>query len=95
MEFASRVSVVHGIKRGDLVHTHGWHLQYPRDLVHDADACESMLALTEVEEWHDSGLLVLRRVPGDNLLDELFILGSEFEGYVCVVFRSIAVLQAV
>lgn len=92
MEFARRVPVVHGVECGDLVYTHGRHLQYPRNLVHDADACEAVLALAEVEEWHDGGLLVLGRIPRNDLLDELFILGSEFEGDVRVILGSITVL---
>ena len=93
MELARRVPVVHGIEGRDLVHTHGGHVQYPRNLVHDADACETMLALAEVEERHHGGLLVLRRVPGDDLLDELLILRGELEGDFGVVFRRIAMLR--
>jgi hypothetical protein len=92
MELARGVAVVHGVESSDLVYTHWWHLQYPRNLVHDADACESVLALAKVEEWHNGGLLVLGRVPGDNLLDELQVLGCELEGDVRIVLGCIAVL---
>ena len=85
--------VVHGVESRDLVHTHGRHLQYPCNLVHDADAAESVLALSEVEEWHNGGLLVLRGVPRDDLLDELFILGSEFEGNFEIIFGGVAMLH--
>jgi hypothetical protein len=92
VELARGVAVVHGVEGGDLVDTHGRHLQYPRHLVHDADAREAMLALSEVEERHHGGLLVLGRVPGDNLLDELLVLRRELEGDFGIVLRCIAVL---
>jgi len=38
-----------------------------------------MLSLSEVEQWHDSRFLVLRRIPGENLLDERLVLRGEFE----------------
>jgi hypothetical protein len=91
--FADRVPVVHGVEGRDLVYTHWWHLQYPRNLVHDTDAAESVLALSEVEERHNGGLLVLRGVPGDDLLDELLILGCEFERNLEVIFGGVAMLH--
>lgn len=87
--------VVHGVESRDLVHTHGRHLQYPCNLVHDADAAESVLALSEIEERHDGGLLVVGGVSRDNLLDELLILFGELEGNRGVVLWTIAVLRAV
>ena len=93
MVFADRVPVVHGVEGRNLVYTHWWHLQYPRHLVHDTDAAEAVLALSEVEERHDGGLLVLRGVPGDDLLDEFLILGCEFEGDFEVVFGGVAMLH--
>jgi hypothetical protein len=95
VELARRIPVVHGIEGGDLVDTHWGHLQYPRDLVHDADAGEAVLALAKIEERHDGGLLVLGRIPGNNLLDELLVLRTELEGDARIVLRCIAVLQAV
>jgi hypothetical protein len=92
--FADRVPVVHGVECRYLVHSHGRHLQYPRNLIHDADAAESVLALAEVEERHDGGLLVLRGVPGDDLFDERLILRREFEGNLEVVLGSVAMLYA-
>ena len=94
VELAHGVPVVHGVEGRNLVYTHWWHLQYPRNLVHDADAAESVLALSEVEERHDGGLLVLGGVSGDNLLDEFLILWCKFEGNFEVVLRRVAVLQA-
>jgi hypothetical protein len=92
VELARGISVVHGVEGGDLVDTHGRHLQYARHLVHDADAREAVLALSEVEERHDGSLLVLRRVPGDNLLDELLVLRRELKGDFGIVLRRVAVL---
>jgi hypothetical protein len=93
VELAGRIPVVHGVESGDLVYTHWWHLQYPRNLVHDADASEAVLALAEIEEWHNGGLLVLGRVARDNLLDELLVLRGELEWDVRIVLRCIAVLR--
>jgi hypothetical protein len=93
VKFARGVPVVHGIESGDLIDTHWWHLQYPCNLIHDADARKPMLSLTKVQKWHDSGLLVLRRIARNDLLDKVFILRSEFEGDFRVVLRSIAVLE--
>lgn len=93
MELAHRVAVVHGVESGNLVDSHGRHLQESRNLVHDTDAGETVLPLSEVEQRHDGGLLVLAGVAGQHFLDELLILGVEFEGDVEVVFGCVAVLQ--
>ena len=87
--------VVHGVEGRDLVHTHGWHLQYPRDLIHDADASETMLSLSEIEKRHNSSLLVVGRVSRNDLLDELLILGTKLEWNGRVVLWGITVLRAV
>jgi hypothetical protein len=79
------LSVVHGVESGNLVDTHGGHFQPAGNLVHDTDAAETVLALTKVEKGHDGGLLVLRRVSAEDLLNELFILGIELEGDIEVV----------
>lgn len=91
---AHGVPVVHGVEGGDLVHSHRGHLQYPRNLVHDADAGKSVLSLSEVKKRHDGGLLVVGGVPRDNLLDELLVLCAELEGNRRVVLRAVAVLRA-
>ena len=91
-EFADWCSVVHGVEGGHLVHAHRRHLQDARYLVHDADACETVLALTQVEQRHHSGLLVLRRIPLDDLSDDLLILRCELEGEVGVVVGCVSVL---
>jgi hypothetical protein len=92
--FAHWCPVVHGVERRDLVHTHGRHLEEARNLVHDADAAEAVLALAKIQQGHDGGLLVLRGVAGDNLLDELLILLRELEWDRGVVLGRIAVLRA-
>lgn len=93
MVTADWLSVVHGVESGDLVDTHRGHLQSAGNLVHDTDAAESVLALSEVEQWHDGGLLVLRGVSAEHFLDELLILLVELERGVGIVFGGIAVLQ--
>jgi hypothetical protein len=93
VELAHRVAVVHGVESGDLVDSHRRHLQDTRNLVHDADASETVLSLSEVEQRHDGGLLILAGVAGQHFLDELLILGIEFEGDIEVVLGSVAVLR--
>ena len=93
VELANRGPVVHGVERGDLVDAHGGHLEDARHLVHDADAGEAVLALAEVEQRHDGGLLVLGRVPLEDLGDDGLILGGELEGDVGVVVGGVAVLS--
>jgi hypothetical protein len=95
VESANRVPVVHGVESGHLVHAHWGHLQEARNLIHDADACEAVLALSQVEQWHDGGLLVLRRVAGEDLLNELLILCGKLEGYRGVIDVGIAMLGVV
>jgi hypothetical protein len=86
------VSVVHGVESGNLVDAHRRHFQSAGDLVHDADATETVLALAKVEQGHDGGLLVLRRVSAEDFLNELLVLGIEGEGDVEVVLWCVAVL---
>lgn len=62
--FPDGSAVVHGVESGNLVDAHGRHLEETRNLVHDAETGESVLALAEVEDRHHGGLLVLRRVVG-------------------------------
>lgn len=60
--FTNRVAVVHCVEGRDLVYPHWRHLQKSRNFVHDTDACEAVLALAEIEQRHNGGLLVLRWV---------------------------------
>lgn len=91
-EFANWRAIVHGVERGNLVDTHRGHLKNPRDFVHDTDRGESVLALAEVQDWHDSSLLVLRRVALEEFSDDGLILWREFEGNIGVVIGGVAVL---
>lgn len=93
MESSHGIPVVHGVEGGHLVYSHRWHFQDSRHLIHDTDACEAMLALTQVQQGHDSGLLVLARVSRKDFFDELLILGVEFKGNRRVVLRCVAMLQ--
>ena len=75
------VPVEHGVKSRDFIHAHGGQLEHLRDIVHDADACPSLiLALPKVKERNDSRFLVLGRVACYNLLRTLQVLGSELKG---------------
>jgi hypothetical protein len=89
---ADGLAVVHGVEGCDFVNAHGGHLQHAGDLVHDADAGETVLALTKVQQGHDGGLLVLGRVTLEDLIDDLEVLLGELEREGRVVVRLIAVL---
>jgi hypothetical protein len=91
VELAHGGAVVHGVEGGDLVDAHGRHLEDACHLVHDADAGEAMLPLTQVQNGHHGGLLVLRRVPLEDLGDDSLIGGCELERDVGVVVGSVAV----
>lgn len=95
MVFADRAAVVHGVEGSNLVDTHGRHLEEARDLVHDAEAGESVLALAEVEDGHHGGLLVLGRVAGQDLLDHGIVLLAELEGDARIVVGGVAMLVSV
>ena len=91
--FSYRLSVVHGIKGRDFVNSHGRHFQQTSNLVHDANAGKSVLALSEVEKRHDGSLLVLRRVALEDLIDDFFVLCAELERDGWVVVGFVAVLD--
>lgn len=93
MVLAHGGSVVHGVERRHLVDAHGGHFEQASDLVHDADGGEAVLALSEVEDGHDGGLLVLRGVALEDLGDDGLILSVELEGNIGVVVGRVAVLQ--
>lgn len=95
VELAHGLPVVHGVERRDLVDAHGGHLEEAGDLVHDADGGEAVLALAQVQQRHDGRLLVLGRVPLEDLGDDGLVLRSELEGDVGVVLGGVAVLGAV
>ena len=78
---ANGLAVEHGVEGGDLVDTHGGHLEEIGDVVHDGYGRPSfVLTLAEVEERDDGGFLVLRGVVGDDFLGTLEVLGGELEG---------------
>lgn len=52
-----------------------------------------MLALAQIEKGHDGGLLVLRGVALEDLIDEFEVLLGELEGDGRVVGGGIAVLE--
>ena len=92
MPLPNRVTVVHSVERRNLIDTHWRHLQYPCNLIHHAQARKSMLSLSEIEDWHDSGLLVLGRVAFEDLVNELVVLLRELKGDVRIVFGGISML---
>lgn len=86
------IAIVHGVESRNLVHAHRWHLQSARNLIHDANAGEAVLALTEVKQRHHGGFLVLRRVALEDLGDEFFIGGVEFEGDGGIINGGVSML---
>ena len=53
-----------------------------------------MLSLSEIEERHDSGFLVLWWVSFEDLSDELIVLLGEFEGSIRIVLGCISMLRS-
>lgn len=77
---ADGLAVEHGVEGGDLVDAHWGHLEEFCDVVHNGDGSPALvLALAEVEEGDDGGLLVLRGVVGDDFLCTGEVVGSELE----------------
>ena len=85
MELAHGRPVVHCVERGNLVNAHGRHLEQPSHLVHDADRSKAVLSLTEVENRHDRGLLVLGWVAFEDFGDDGLILAVELKRDIGVV----------
>lgn len=92
MEFADRRPVVHSVEGSDLVDSARRHFEDAGDLVHDGDRGEAVLALAQVEQGHDGGLLVLGRVPLEDLGHERLILRVELKRDVRVVVGGVSVL---
>jgi len=88
------VSIVHSIEGGNLIHTHWRHLQQPCDLIHNAQAAESMLSLSEIQQGHHGCLFVLRGVAFQDLINEPVVLLCELEGNACVVLGGISMLES-
>lgn len=95
VELAHRVPVIHGVEGRHLVHTHWRHVQQPCNLVHNAQTCESKLTLSEIQDGHHSGLLVLWGVALQDLLDELVILVVERKRDVGIILRGVTMLNHV
>jgi hypothetical protein len=93
MPLAYGTSVVHCVECSNLIDTHRRHLQQSSNFIHDAQACETMLPLSEIENWHHGRFLVLWWIALQNLIDELVILLRELEGNASIIIRRIAVLK--
>jgi hypothetical protein len=91
---ANRLSVVHGVECGDFVDSHRWHLQEPRDLIHDTDAGETMLTLCKIQYRHDCSLLILWGVSLEDLIDQNEVLLVKLERDGRIVLRLVPVLMA-
>lgn len=89
------VPVIHCVESDNLVHAHRWHLQDTRDLVHHAYAREAVLTLAQVEEGHHGSLLVLRRVPREDLFNKLLVRLVELERDRRVIYGRVPVLHKV
>ncbi len=80
MILADLIPIIHRIKRRNLIHPHRRHLQNPRHLIHDTQATEACLSLSEIEQWHHGRFLVLWWVARQDLLDDGLVGGGEGEG---------------
>ena len=75
------VPIEHGIESCNFVHPHGWHGKEVGDIVHDANACPSLvLPLCKIEQRNDGRFLVLRWVVGNNLIGSCEVFRGEFKG---------------
>ena len=92
MKSPHRRPIIHAIERSNFIRSHGWHIQQAGHLVHNADTRESMLALSQIQNRHDSRFFVLGRVAGEDFLDEFLICGVELEGDGGVVVGGVSVL---
>jgi hypothetical protein len=52
-----------------------------------------MLALSKIQQGHNSRLLVLWRISLEDLFDELLVLLGELEGYASIVAWSVSMLR--
>lgn len=93
MKLSNRLTVIHGVEGGNLVNTHWWHIQPARNLVHDTDAGEAVLALAEIEEGHHRGLFVLWGIAFKDFGDEFFVDVIEFKRYRRVIDGGISMLE--
>lgn len=89
---ANRLAIVHGVEGRNLVNAHWGHLEHASDFVHDADAGKAVLALAKIKQWHDSSLLVLRRVALEDLIGECEVLLGKLEREGRVVVGFVAML---
>jgi hypothetical protein len=92
VELADGRPVVHCVEGSDLVDSARRHFEDASDLVHDGDGSEAVLALAQVEQGHDGGLLVLGRIPLEDLGDERLILRVKLERDIWVVVGGVSVL---
>jgi len=93
---AHRLAVVHCVESGYFVHAHWRHFQQSGDLIHDTNACPSVvLALSEIEKRHDCSFFILTGVSREDFLDESLVCFTEFEWDRRVVVGSVAVLRCI
>ena len=90
---AHRLTVVHGVESRDFVDTHRGHLEHAGDLVHDANAGVTVLALAQIQDRHDGSLLVLGGIALEDLIDEFKVLLGELERDGRVVGGRVAMLN--
>jgi len=93
VESPHRSPVVHRVECRNFIYSHGWHFQSLCNLVHDTDAREAELPLPKVKERHHGGFLILWWIAFEDLIDELFVGGGEFERYLRIIIGSISVLK--
>ena len=77
--------VEHGVECGHFIDTHWRHFQEIGDIVHNANACPSLiLALTKIKKRNDRSLFILRRIAGNDILCALQVFSIKFEGNLTI-----------
>jgi hypothetical protein len=76
----SYVPVEHGVESRNFIHSHRWHFEQLRHIIHNAYARPSLvLPLAKVQEGNDSCLLVLGRIMRDDFIGVFKVLRCELE----------------
>jgi len=87
-------TVEHGVERCDFIHLHGRHVENLGDLVHCREGEEVVVLLLSDEESRDaSGLLVVRGVLVEQILDLSVVLRGELEGSIVIIVLGVSVVR--
>lgn len=99
MHFTHRLSLEHGIERGNFIDSHWGNFQNSSNFIHNSNGAVSKLTLTKIEEGHDGSLLVVRRILGNGFINFGLVLSIEGKfgiGIVggCVTVHALNVMMS-